>query len=601
MKNSRKISAGAIVVMLSFISLFSAPIIEPLPIAPILPLYPQPVLTPASPTQKDSVTLWLILGQSSSSCVPTYMPSYKVTQVSHNVCVRAPCPQDYVISITYTENPALPLGRPCLLVVTNYGPRFEFGKLAVGNYTVLDSTSKGTTVATFSVTEQIVSYKVSGTVTQDPGATDILMAIQSAKVYLKTGTGIPILLAKKSAAIAYPLYTIIDSATTDAGGKFTFESVSQGAYVLGLAAAGYQSRDVVIQVPPDTQVSVSLLKTGAVCTVTGSVKELQRYCPDQPPCPGLPIPGCSVTVYIPLLLQPITMAAIPIVLGNRYTAVTDNAGLYPIDSIPVTYDNTTVTVTASKTGFAPESKQAALFSNSSVTVSFALSPAYTNPETTTVSDVAFIVATEKSRYVKGESIKTRYTIKNNSIATVTFNFSSGCQFDMVAIAPPKDTAYWYGRLLACTMMATQMVLAPGQSRSTDFTAFSYNDTASAIAVTAKMIGYDRSASTVIVPIAKVTAALPVQKKLTDAKKPVITYSASTKTLSLNIIKSQTVSVSAYVLSGQKISQLSTKKFLTAGMHSISLKNASLANGIIVFRVEGEGFSAVKRINLMDSR
>jgi hypothetical protein len=420
-------------------------------------------------------------------------------------------------------------------------------------------------------------------------------------VYLKTGTGVPILLAKKSAAIAYPLYTIIDSATTDAGGKFTFASVSQGTYVLGFAANGYQSRDVTVQVPPDTLVNVSLLKAGAVCTVTGSVKELQRYCPDSPPCPGLPIPGCSVTVYIPLLLQPITMAAIPIVLGNRYTAVTDANGLYTIDSIPITYDNTTVTVSASKTGFASDSKQAALFSNSSVTVNFVLSPAYTNPETTTVSDVSFIVATEKSHYVRGESIKTRYTVKNNSIATVTFNFSSGCQFDMVAIAPPRDTVYWYGRLLACSMMATQIALAPGQSQSMDFTAFSYNDTASAITVTAKLIGYDRSASTVIVPITKVTAAPPVQRKTADAKRPIITYTASTKTLMLNISRSQNVSVSAYVLSGQKISQLSTKKFLTAGMHSISLKNASLANGIIVFRVEGEGFSATKRINLMEVR
>lgn len=595
MKNSRKISAGALVVLLSFISLFSTPIIEPLPIVPILPLYPQPVLTPASPTQNDSVTLWLILGQSSSSCVPTYTASFKITQVK---CIVAPCPAEYGIILTYTENPPLPLGRPCLLTITNFGPRFEFGKLAAGNYTVVDSTH--TTITTFTVTAQTVSYRVSGTVTQDPGATYIRMAIQSAKVYLKTGTGVPILLAKKSAAIAYPLYTIIDSATTDAGGKFTFASVSQGAYVLGFVAAGYQSRDVTIQVPPDTQVSVSLLKTGAVCTITGSVKEFHGTCPGLP-CAVPPIPGCSVTVYIPLLLQPLTLAAAPIVLGNRYTAVTDNAGLYTIDSIPVTYDNSTVTVTASKTGFASDSKQAVLFSNSSVTVNFALSPAYTNPETTTVSDVSFIVATEKSQYVKGESIKTRYTVKNNSIATVTFTFSSGCQFDMVAIAPPKDTAYWYGRLYACSASFTQIVLATGESRSMDYPAFSYNDTASAIAVTAKLIGYDRSASTVVVPIVKVTAALPVQKKMAGAKKPVITYSASTKTLSLNITRSQNVSVSAYVLSGQKISQLSTKKFLTAGMHSISLKNTSLANGIIVFRVEGEGFTAVKRINLMEAR
>ena len=599
MKNSRKISAGAIIVMLSFVSLFSAPIIVPLPIAPILPLFPQPVLTPAAPSQNDSVALWLILGQSNSSCVPTYTASYKISHMNV-VCIMGPCPGYNMITLTYTQNPPLPLGMPCLAVITNYGPRFSFGKLAVGHYIVVDSTNGGTQVITFDVTMQTISYKVSGTVTQDPGALAVSVPIQKAMVYLKTGTGGPIVLAKKSAAIVYPFYAILDSATTDATGKFAFANVPQGAYVLGFAASGYQSRDVTIQVPPDTQVSVSLLKTGAVCTVTGNVKEFRGICPGLP-CPVPPIPGCSVTVYIPLLLQPLTLAAAPIVLGNRYTAVTDNAGLYTIDSIPVTYDNSTVTVTAAKTGYASESKQAALFSNSSVTVNFALSPAYTNPETTTVSDVSFIVATEKSHYVKDESIKTRYTVKNNSIATVTFLFPSGCQFDMVAVAPPRDTVYWYGRKMACTTLFTQIVLATGESTSFDFTAFTDNDTASSVAITAKMIGYDRSASTVVVPIVNGTAALPVQRKAADVKKPVLSYSASTKTLSLCIPKSQNVSVSAYVLSGQKISQLSTKKFLTAGTHSISLKNASLANGIIVFRVEGEGFSASKRINLMEGR
>lgn len=58
-----------------------------------------------------------------------------------------------------------------------------------------------------------------------------------------------------------------------------------------------------------------------------------------------------------------------------------------------------------------------------------------------------------------------------------------------------------------------------------------------------------------------------------------------------------ISISAYRLTGQKILQLST----TVGTHLINLKNASLANGVIVFRVEREGFSAVKRVNLIESR
>jgi hypothetical protein len=568
---------------------------------PAATAYPQPVLTPAAPTQNDSVGLWLILGQSGNSCVPTYTGSFKITQVSKFVCVQSPCPQNYVISLAYSENPPLLLGRPCLAVVTNYGPQFAFGKLAVGNYTVADSTGGGATVATFMVTQELVSYKVSGSVIRDPGALTEVLPIQNASVYLKT-TGIsPVLLSSPGAAIAYPLYTIIDSTTTDASGKFTFASVAQGAYDLGIVAAGYQSRDVSMTVPPDTLVSIPMLPVGAICTVTGSVKEEKCPAPGLGlPCSLSPLQGCSVSVYLPLLLQPLAKKS-AVILGNSYTAITNGAGLYAIDSIPVTYTGNTVTVTASKSGYAQESSQATLFSNSSVTVNFVLQSSYANAETTTVDDVQFIVATEKSQYVRGDSIAVRYTVMNNSMATVTYDFSSGCQFDMIAMAPPKDTVDWYGRLLACTMMATQIVLAPGGSKSMDFPAFVDNDTASTLAITAKMIGYDKSSSTLIVPVGKTTAALPVPRKVADAKKPVISYSAASKTLSLLIARSQYVSVSAYVVSGQKISQLSTKKFLTAGTHTISLKNASLTNGIIIFRVEGDGFTAVKRVNLIEER
>jgi hypothetical protein len=85
----------------------------------------------------------------------------------------------------------------------------------------------------------------------------------------------------------------------------------------------------------------------------------------------------------------------------------------------------------------------------------------------------------------------------------------------------------------------------------------------------------------------------------ESKKAAISYSALTKTLTLVIPRTQNVKVSAHVLNGQTISRFSTRKFLTAGTHTIRLDNAALANGIIVFSLEGEGFSLVKRINLTD--
>lgn len=565
--------------------------------AQISPAYPQPVLSPAAPTQNDSVALWLILGQSTSSCVPAYTSSFKITQTSRFICARAPCPQNYSIAVSYSQNPQLLLGRPCVLTATNYGPLFSFGKLGAGNYTVVDSTGGGAVTA-FTVTANAVSYAVTGTVLKDPGILTVVSPIPKATVYLKTASISPILAAQ---AIALPLYAIIDSAASDASGNFSFANVVQGSYDLGFSAAGYQARDISITVPPDTLVSVMLLAATALCSVAGIVKESQCPAPGLGlPCSLIPVQGCSVTVSLPIFIMPLAKQS-ALIAGQMYTAVTNAAGTYVIDSVPVTYNDRTVTVLASMAGYAQETSQAMLYANSSVTVNFVLQGAYSNPETTTVSDVQFIAATERPHYTLGDSIKVRYTVKNNSMATVVYDFSSGCQFDMVAMAPPMDTVYWYGRLLACTMMATQISLAAGQSKTMDYPAFADNDTSGSLAITAKMIGYDRSASTVIVPVGKTTAAAPFSHKTADAKKQVISYSPSTKTLSLNIARSQFVSVSAYVVSGKKISQLSTRKYLTAGTHAIHLTNASLSNGIIIFRVDGEGFSAVKRVNLIEGR
>jgi len=122
---------------------------------PVISGYPQAALSPSSPSMTDSVSLWLILGEYSNSCVPTYTSSSSIKQVSNNICVRYPCPQDFVITLTYRENPPLPLGRPCLMVITPYGPQFSFGRLDVGSYKVYDGVAKDT-VTSFLVTENPV-------------------------------------------------------------------------------------------------------------------------------------------------------------------------------------------------------------------------------------------------------------------------------------------------------------------------------------------------------------------------------------------------------------------------------------------------------------
>jgi hypothetical protein len=476
----------------------------------------------------------------------------------------------------------------------------------VGTYTVVDSTNKIDTVMTFSVMEKARTYSVTGTVMEEPGVLTVIVPIPKAKVYLKTQGAILLkagVAAVSPATMPYPVSSTLDSAITDANGKFSLANVSQGYYILETVAAGYQYRDVPIEVPPDTQVPVSLLKDNSYCTITGTVKTLLCPAPGTGVvCIQSPVAGCTVSVSLPLVLVPLAKQSAAIV-RNTYTGVSDVLGKYTIDSIPVTYSSKTVTVSAAKKNYAAATKQTALFANSAVTVNFVLEAAYATAETTTVDGVDFIIAAEKSQYAPGETVKARYTVKNNSMVTVTFNFPSCCQYDMYAVAPPRDTVFnLYKSGFDCACPSTsQIVLASGASQTINLPSFTDSDTAGTLTITALLLGYQKSASSVTVPIVKALSELPSLKKGIEPKKATISYAASTKTLSLVIPRSQNVSVSAYVLNGQKISQFSTRKFLTAGTHSIRLGNAALSNGIIVFRVDGEGFSLVKRISLVEER
>ena len=587
-------------IFLFYSFLLSAPIIQPGDT--IYPSYPQSVIIPSSPTQNDSVMLWLILGEYGNSCIPTYNTSFKIQQISKNVCVRAPCPQDYEIYIFYKENPIPPILRPCLMVITQYGPKFSFGKLSVGTYTVIDSTKNGNIVARFTVSETSSKSKIEGTVIEDAGLLDIFKPIQKAKIYLSSSV-IIYYPANKDASIISPIIdpVIIDSTFTNSNGQFLFENVSQGAYRLQIIAEGYQTQNIYVNVPPDTTLKIAMLKENVICSVLGNVKEL--ICSNTNPqiCKESFVEGCSVYVFIPFAIEPLLLkSSAPIITGIKYSGITDKSGNYKIDSIPLSYENKTVTITATKSGYAQENNKITLLPNSAVTANFILTRAYTNAETTSVSDVIFTVATEKPQYLRGESIKTRYCIFNNSIATVTFDFSSGCQFDMTAIAH-KDTIYSYTKNIACTEMLTKITLAPGEQKIMDFPAFTYNDTSGQILITAKLIGYDKSSASIIVPVLPATKTkYALKPRINYKNKSIISYSNLTKTIILNIPSSQNVSVSAYILNGRKVSQLSTKKFLPAGVHYLSLKNFPLSKGVIIFKVEGEQFSESKRINIGDN-
>jgi hypothetical protein len=75
------------------------------------------------------------------------------------------------------------------------------------------------------------------------------------------------------------------------------------------------------------------------------------------------------------------------------------------------------------------------------------------------------------------------------------------------------------------------------------------------------------------------------------------YSSVEKKLIFNLLKAQYVIVTAYVVNGEKSTELSSKKYLAAGTHSFRMDQQRFKSGVVIIHVKGEDFSEVRMINL----
>jgi hypothetical protein len=584
------------------------------------PQYPQPVLTPAAPAAGDSVSLWLILGQYQNPCsIPYYSRSFSIDSIIV-WCAIGPCPARYTITLTYYAAYFDSVPGYCPKIPTEYGPKFSFGNLNPGYYTVIDSMT-GKTVTTFTVAPPKNSLHVSGVVSEDNGIIDVQKAVPRCKVFLRDNSLPPVVrcttcvdmtakLAKASVVIGTPINvvdSIMDSAVTDAGGRYKFLSVKQGSYMLEFVAAGYQTRTATFTVPPDTVINVSLLTAPAFATIMGTVRE--TFCTGPNPfngsiCSVSPVPGCTVSVMsISSGLNKKAAADTTFIPAlGPYMAVTDNNGSYVIDSFPISYVTRSAIVVVRKYGYASDSKQVSLYPNSAVTGDFMLIKQFSNVKSTTVNGLTFTMATEKQTYQPGEQIRVRYSVINNTMATVTFN-SFGCSnFGMFATNPLGDTVCTYPGPIECFALPPPIVLASGDTTSTEFVNFFYYDTLSPLIVTGKVAGYDKTEVAVTVFLS--SGGTPVKAPTANhagVKQPTVSYSSLAKTLYVKIDKPQNLSIAAFGVDGKKIPRLSRSGFFSAGTHALGMSNAACASNIIILRVKGETFSSVQRINLMSSR
>ncbi len=217
----------------------------------------------------------------------------------------------------------------------------------------------------------------------------------------------------------------------------------------------------------------------------------------------------------------------------------------------------------------------------------------------TIDGVIFTNAADKFVYGPRDTIRVRYTIKNCSMGTVLYDFNTSCQLDvqifgssgtMVSSLPAKE---------ACSSETSRILLAPSAEKKMEASILPLKlKKADTLSVKTQMTGYPLS--NVAVKVAYQAVSMPEAPIALEGKvgyKPALEFNSETKTLIIRVNHAQRLTISAFILTGKNVDKLSCEKFLAPGTHLISFKNRKLTNGIVIFKVEGNGFSETKTINL----
>ena len=217
----------------------------------------------------------------------------------------------------------------------------------------------------------------------------------------------------------------------------------------------------------------------------------------------------------------------------------------------------------------------------------------------TVDGVVFSLSANKVIFSPGDTLRVRYRIRNRAMGTVLYDFNSTCQFDIQVTGEKSRRLYSFLENQACSSRPSRITLRPSAETVMAFPpiplAMKHADT---LKIKAQMAGYPLSAVQLSLPYAAAKGeSEPVYLEGGKAGKPVIEFNHETKMLVIRLDRSQRLSISAFVLTGKKVNKLSCEKFLAPGTHLISFNNKKLADGVVIFKVEGNGFSESRTINL----
>jgi hypothetical protein len=588
----RSLQQGVFLALALSCPLFAAPQ------AVIVPkTYPYALVTPAAPTQSDSVVMQLILGNGSNNCLSPYLSSFRIVQTSNWVCVRAPCPQQYLVKIGYAPD-TRPIYVMCPMVAGPYGPTYHFGVLSVGTYTVVDTTAGNDTLLSFVVNEKSDLISISGTVSlwTPPQYNNMMVhsgpAAAGAKVYLRSAP-VAVLQGNVDGAAFIPVYNypIIDSAVTDESGAYFFAGYASGLYMVSISADAYQAYSTPgMALTKDTLLKTILLPVNATGSLSGVVSSYDscHYVNNVPYCTGLlvPVAGCSVTVtFPPIPFTPLT-AKRATTMFPSFTAITDNSGNYSFSSIPITYANQPITVIASKSGYNQEHASLSLITSPG-SQNFNLEASYTNSNTIINNGMRYTIATDKAVYKATDSIFTRYTVENASTTPDTLFVNPGCQYDMAVVKPPRDTLYQYLRFRACPMLVMTIVLQPNQTLTMDFPGWKSDSAFDSLRVSAMLAGRTASAASIDVHFEKPLSEISFNSHAGAAafKGAILAFDRTSNVLRLSVASVQSIQLDLYGLDGRKIAAILSREQCGPGTYRFQLNQYTRANGCIIAKLK----------------
>jgi hypothetical protein len=222
-----------------------------------------------------------------------------------------------------------------------------------------------------------------------------------------------------------------------------------------------------------------------------------------------------------------------------------------------------------------------------------------NSRTDTVDGVLFMTSTDRKVYASGDSVRVTYRIKNRTMGTVLYDFNTTCQFDLQFVDRRGHTVYSLLSVKACAPDSSRIQLSSSTEKTVTFDPVPLSIVRSdSLTVRAQMAGYPLSAVPVKIRCetdGSATAVVALEGG--SGHKPVLEFNHETKMLVIRVDHAQRLTISAFILTGQKLNKLSVEKFLEPGAHLISFNNKKLTDGVVVFKVEGSGVSESKTINL----